>query len=503
MILPLLLLAGLAAEHAAPPPNLVLFLVDDLGWQDTSVPFHTQRTPFNDRYRTPHLERLAERGLRFTQSYASAPVCTPTRTAILTGRSPGQTHITYWTLRKDTDTTTRHATLDPPPWRVNGLSETDVTLPALLRRAGYLTIHAGKAHFGAHDTFGGDPRQLGFEVNIAGHASGAPASYLGRQHFTVAGKNGEPPHSKPSLWDVPGLERYHGHDLYLTEALALEATAAVREAVAAGRPFFLNFAPYAVHAPIMANERYLAHYPDLDPLEAAYATMVESSDAALGALVETLTELRQLDNTWILFSSDNGGLSAHGRGGEPHTHNAPLRSGKGSAYEGGIRVPAIAAGPGLARAGEVDATPIISHDFFPTLLGLAGVSIPEELSPRIEGRDLRPLLQTRTAAFDRERPLFWNQPHQWGAPGPGIEPFSAVRQGAFKLIHFHAGGRFELYDLSNDLGETTNLADQQPDRVRTLAATLLDWIEARGVQLSIERETGRPVSLPFGSDSAR
>ena len=495
----LVLLLALTGEAKQPPPNLVLFLVDDLGWQDTSVPFHSERTPFNQRYRTPHLERLAERGLRFTQSYASAPVCTPTRTAIMTGRSPGQTHITWWTLQKDTDTSTRHATLKPPAWRVNGLAETDVTLPALLQQHGYRTIHVGKAHFAAHDTFGADPADLGFDVNIAGHASGGPASYLGRDHFTVAGRNGEPPHSKPTLWDIPGLEKYHGHDLYLTEALALEASVALRAAVRDERPFFLNFAPYAVHAPIMANQLYLSHYPDLDPKEAAYATMVETYDAALGALVETLRELKQLDNTLILFSSDNGGLSAHGRGGEPHIHNAPLRSGKGSAYEGGTRVPTIVAGPGVTRSGGVDSTPIISHDFFPTLLGLAGIRIPEELKPSIEGRDLRPLFREPTAAFDMERPLFWHQPHQWGAPGPGIAPFSSVRQADWKLIYFHADRHLELYDLAHDLGETTNLAAQHPERVATLARTLEAWIKTRGAQMSIEKSTGQPVALPHAA----
>ena len=478
-----------------PRPNLILFLVDDLGWQDTSVPFHTEPTGFNHRYHTPNLETLAARGVRFTQSYASAPVCTPTRTSIMTGRSPGQTRITYWTLHKDTDTSKKHPTLSPPKWRMNGLDETDVVLPALLKAAGYRTIHVG-----AHDTFGADPGDLGFEVNIAGHGSGGPASFYGKHHFTVAGRNGEPPHSKPSIWDIPGLEKYHGHDLYLTEALALEASHAMREATRAGQPFFLNFCPYAVHAPIMANERYLHQYQHLDPKEAAYATMVETCDAALGALTETLKDLGQLNNTVILFSSDNGGLSAHARGGAPHTHNAPLKSGKGSAYEGGTRVPTVLAGPGIPKAGGTIDAPIISHDFFPTLLGYAGVTIPDSVLPTLEGIDLRPLVHGPITDIERSRPLFWHQPHQWGASGPGIEPFTSVRSGNFKLIYFHAGPRFELYDLAHDLGETRELSTEKPGRVRTLANLLTMWLEAQAVQMSVEKATGLVVEPPSANN---
>ncbi|MFG0258761.1 MAG: sulfatase-like hydrolase/transferase, partial [Phycisphaerales bacterium JB041] len=487
-------------------PNIILFIVDDLGWQDTSVPFHTERTPLNDRYRTPNLEALAARGTKFTNAYASAPVCTPTRTSILTGKAPARTHITYWTLHKDTDTSRHRDDIAAPAWSLNGLQpgEHDL-LPEILRGAGYRTIHVGKAHFGVHDSPGGDPTNLGFTVNIAGHASGGPASYYGLDHFTVAGRQGKPPHSNPSVWDIPGLDAYHGHDIYLTEALAIEASRAIYDSVEAGEPFYMNFAPYAVHAPIMGNRKYEPNYPDLDERERAYASMVETYDAALGALVTTLEEAGQLDNTVIIFTSDNGGLSAHARGAAPdgntaHTHNAPLRSGKGSAYEGGTRVPTIIAWPGVTDTGAAERsnavvdTPIVSHDLFPTIVSLAGIA--GDFEHGIDGRDLTPLLTNRPHLFDSTRTLGWNQPHQWGASGPGIWPFTGIRRGEWKLLYFHAGRRFELYNLAADIGETFDLAGEAPTLVSIMADAMTAWIDSTDAQLSIDRSTGNEIERP-------
>lgn len=494
-----LAVGGLAGIAPAKPPNVILFLVDDLGWQDTSVPFHAEATPLNGRYRTPNLERLAARGMKFTNAYASAPVCTPTRTSIMTGQSPGRSHITYWTLHKDQDTSRQREDVAAPDWRVNGIQGTDVTLPKLLQEAGYRTIHVGKAHFGAHDTSGADPTNLGFDVNIAGHASGGPASYYGEQNFSVAGRQGKPD-GEPTVWDIPGLEKHHGQDVYLTEALAIEAGQAIRDAAAAGKPFYMNFAPYAVHAPIMANKKYLEHYTDLDEREAAYATMVETYDVALGSLVGLLDELGITQDTVIIFSSDNGGLSAHARGKAPdgqtkHTHNAPLRSGKGSAYEGGTRVPTVIVWPSVTKSGSICDVPIISHDFFSTILAMAGAEIPSDYLSQVDGRDIGSLLRQKTG-FDDSRALFWSQPHQWGAAGPGIWPFTSVRDGDWKLIYFHAKRRFELYNLAVDIGEANNLASAMPDKVRELAATLTEWIDDCDVQLSIDKATGEPIFKP-------
>ena len=498
----LFLVSGAFGQEAR--PNLILFLVDDLGWQDCSIPMGHERTVFHDRYRTPHLLKLSERSVRFSNAYASAPVCTPTRTSILTGRAPARTQITYWTLHKDKDTSVDRPDIGAPAWQLNGLQPGRYELlPEILSQVGYRTIHVGKAHFGVHKTAGADPENLGFDVNIAGHASGAPGSYSGLDHFTGAGRRGKVPHEKPGVWDVPGMDKYHGHDIYLTEALAIEACGAVRQAVAESKSFYLNFAPYAVHTPIMGNKKYEGHYPELDKTERAYASMVESYDAALGALMTTLEETGQIDNTIIIFSSDNGGLSAGGRGVAPdgekrHTHNAPLRSGKGSAYEGGTRVPTLIAWPGVTdqegRAGTTVDTPIISHDFYPTILVMAGLQT--DLAPEMDGRELSSLLTGRKALFDDSRVLGWHQPHQWGLQGPGIEPFTSIRQGHWKLIFFHGDRRLELYNLQEDLGETKDLAEDMPAKAQAMAKVMQDWIDQTGAQLSIDKKTGKPIPGP-------
>lgn len=485
----LLLLAPWSAASAqrAAQPNIVLFMVDDLGWLDHDLELGGQHAPAERPFRTPNLVRLAAQGVRFSQAYAGAPVCTPTRVSWMTGRSPGALHVTYWTLRSGVDTSAPFPGLEPPAWQIDGLQPGVVTLPGLLRDAGYRTIHVGKAHFGALGTPGRDPRNLGFDVNVAGHAAGAPGSYQGRDNFK----------GKDPVWDVPGLEAYHGQDVFLTEALAIEAVRAIEGAVEDRQPFFLNFATYAVHTPIQANQRLLASYKDLDAHEAAYATLVESEDAALGAVLDALERLGIADDTLVVFTSDNGGLSAHGRGGEAHTHNAPLRSGKGSAYEGGVRVPLVVRLPGAsATARELD-TPVITYDLTPTLLSFAGVSVPTAVTDSFEGVDLAPILRGKAALV--ERSLYWNQPHFWGLQGPGIWPYSAVRRGDWKLIYRHADRGFELYDLAADLGETRNLAAENPERVRALASDLDAWIQRVGAQLSTDAASKAEIEGPLAA----
>ena len=479
-------------------PNILFVHVDDWGWQDTAVPMHVDTTPLNERYRTPNMERLAATGTVLTNHHAAAPVCTPTRTSLMTGQSPARTHITYWTLQKDTDTSRRHPTVAAPAWNMNGLAGDEPTLPRLLGRAGYTTIHVGKAHFGAHDTPAADPTAIGFDVNIAGHASGAPGSYYGTHRFMNAKSDTD--FTRTTVWDVPGLEAWHDEDVYLTDALANEAVGSMDAAVEQGRPFFLHFAPYAVHTPIMANRALLPNYAELEPREAAYATMVESVDNALGALLDRLEHHGIEDDTIVVLTGDNGGLSAHGRGGEPHVHNAPLRSGKGSAYEGGTRVPGIVRWPGVTPPGSRMDAPVVTQDWYPTLLGAAEArSLISSLIP-IDGRDLQPAL-AGDAAPDVDRVLLIHQPHQWGAPGPGIEPFTSVRRGRWKLIFFHADGRLELYDLDADLGERNNVATTHPevtaDMVRLLGATA----DAHDAQPSRSTTTGQPIPWPHETDS--
>ena len=513
-----------ARTQAERPPNIILFVVDDLGQQDISVPMLRQPvfekpmfdqpmfeqpmfewpSALNRRYRTPNLEKLAARGVRFSNAYAAAPVCTPSRTAILSGQSPARTHITYWTLEKDTDTSSRHEHLIQPAWQVNGLQPSPELLPALLRTAGYRTIHAGKAHFGARGTDGSDPLKMGFDVNIGGHAAGAPGSYLGTDHFKDAGRKQRgkvaPQDAPASVWDVPGLSRWHGQDVWLDDVLAREACDAISASVRDGRPFYLSFCTYGVHAPIMTDARFAKEYPGLDETERAYATMVAAVDDALGQLVARCSELGVLDSTVIVFTSDNGGLSAHARGAAPdgakqHTHNAPLRSGKGSAYEGGIRVPFVAAGPGIPARDAPVATPIVGTDLYPTILALAGAKVPAGRA--IDGVDLVPLLRGTGAVADR--PILFHQPHKWGPTGPGIEPFSAVRLGDWKLIWFHddLGGapRLELYEVARDCGERAECAAQNPEKRAELVRALRAALESAGAQMPTDRASGVEVSL--------
>ncbi len=495
---PTLLLAACAASEAevqrdgasgpGRPPHVLMVMVDDLGWRDLEVPAGSPPLPAPPGLRTPNALRLAAEGVVFTRAYASAPVCTPTRVAWMTGLDPAATGVTWWTLRADADVSTEHPTLAPPAWRVNGLGEEDVTLAGLLRDAGYATIHVGKAHLGADGTPGADPTRLGFEVSVAGHAAGAPGSYLGEDRYQNDRRRGraEP---APSIWDVPDLEAYHDTDTYLTEALAEEAVAALRRAHASGRPVFLNFCPYAVHTPLQANPRHLRQAADLPPVEAAYASMVASVDAALGRLLDELERLDMVRDTLVLLTSDNGGLSAHTRAAPLHVHNAPLRSGKGSALEGGLRVPLVVRWPGRARAGGRSARPVVTTDLTATVLWAAGIDHPTH------GEPLQAALR-RPDELHGRGPIGWHVPHQWGAPGPGIEPFSAWMRGPHKLIWYHASGRLVLYDVERDPGETLDLSSERPGLRRELLAELTAWLEDRGAGYSRRRPGGGAVRPP-------
>jgi arylsulfatase A-like enzyme len=416
----------------------------------------------------------------------------------MTGMNAARHRVTNWTLRKNTTTDAPDETLRFPDWNVNGMSPVPgiertayaTPLPALLRNAGYRTIHCGKAHLGAIDTPAAEPRNIGFDINIAGHAAGGPGSYLGIHEFSAAWRGGE------RVWDVPDLDQYHGQDVFLTEALTREALKAVETALAEGRTFFLYMSHYAVHVPIEEDHRFLQKYLDvgLDPIEAKYAAMVEGVDKSLGDIMEFLEKKGVADNTIILFMSDNGGLSATGRGGPPHTHNKPLSSGKGSAHEGGIREPMIVKWPGVVRTGTLCETPVIIEDFFPTILEMAGVRDPK-IVQRVDGSSFVPLLRGQETA-PRERALYWHFPNNWGPTGPGIGPSSTVRKGDWKLIYYHAGRRFELFNLASDIGESNNLADGNPAKVEELAKLLTQYLRSVDAQMPVDKKTGRPVEWP-------
>jgi arylsulfatase A-like enzyme len=464
----LFLLLG-AVAPAADRPNIVVFLVDDMGWQDTSLPFFHDAdgkpvtTDLNRRYRTPNMEALAARGMKFTRAYAH-PVCTPSRITLMTGKNPARHRVTNWTNPAGTETSDNDVPhlRSPDDWGKTGISPGEKTLPALLKAAGYRTIHCGKGHFGSRGAFGQDPKSLGFEVNIAGSEIGHPASYFAQQNFGKGSNH------------VTGLESWHGQDLFLTEVLTRELGGAIETAVKAQQPFFAYLAHYAVHSPFHEDPRFAAHYPDLPPAERAYATLVEGMDRSLGDLLAKLDALGVAENTFILFLSDNGGdAPIPNNNAKPViSGNAPLRGKKAMRYEGGIRVPMIAA---WAKPGPGNGFPVqaASHsddlvalaDVFPTLLGIGGV---DGVSP-FDGHDLRPYLEGEES-YHRPQSLVTHYPH-----GHNNDHFSILHAGTWKLIRNHADDTSELYDLAADLSESRNLAAEQPER----AAAMLKELDRR------------------------
>ncbi|GAB5402899.1 MAG: hypothetical protein Aurels2KO_11300 [Aureliella sp.] len=492
-------IASTIRSQRSTKPNIVLFLVDDMGWQDTSVPFHNQITELNRRYHTPNMQKLAEHGTKFTSAYACS-VCSPTRISLMTGLNAARHRVTNWTLEKNASNDRKHPRLDFPNWNVNGMSpqagvERTVharALPDFLKSAGYHTIHVGKAHFGAIGTPASDPRNIGFDVNIAGHAAGGPGSFLATQNFSAQWRGGG------TVWDVPGLDAYHGKDTFLTEALTIEANKAMDAAVALDKPFFLYMSHYAVHVPFAEDSRFYQKYRDggLDHTEAMYAAMVEGMDKSLGDILANVERHGLSGETVVLFMSDNGGFSAGGRGGEPHTHNRPLSSGKGSAHEGGVRVPMLASWPGVIETGAVCDSPVMIEDFFPTILEIAGVASPQQVGGEMDGVSFGGLLRGQDDLQRATRPLFWHFPNNWGPTGPGIGASSSIRLGEWKLIYYHDSRDYELFNLANDISESQNLASDHPDIRRKLAGRLSNHLRSASAQMPVVKELGQSVPFP-------
>ncbi|MCG8311333.1 MAG: sulfatase [Cytophagales bacterium] len=494
-VLSVFILAGFLSCSETRRPNIVLFLVDDMGWQDTSVPFHSERTPFNDLYQTPSMERLAAQGMKFTQAYSHS-VCSPTRVSLMSGMNAARHRVTNWTLRRNATNDRPHETLNMPGWNVNGMQPTDsiehavyvTPLPQILKDNGYFTIHCGKAHFGAISTPGEDPSNLGFNINIAGHAAGGPGSFHGEKNYSAVWRNGSP------VWDVPGLDKYHGTNTNLTEALTREAILALDSAMKTEQPFFLYMSHYAVHAPIEEDYRFIDKYQGMNPVEAKYASMLESMDKSLGDLMDYLKKKGIDENTIVLFTSDNGGLSAVARGGVPHTHNKPLSSGKGSAHEGGIREPMIVSWPGVTRGGSTTDSYLIIEDFFPTILEMAQINNYQTVQ-QIDGKSFGSILK-RENDHPNERALFWHIPNNWGPTGPGIGASSTIRKGDWKLIYYHASQNFELFNISDDIAERNNLAPREKETRDKLAKELGEYLRSVDAQMPTFKATGGQVPWP-------
>ena len=412
-------------------PNVVFFLVDDMGWTDVAC-------YGSNFYQTPNIDALAKSGMLFTDAYSSCTVCSPTRAAIMTGNNPAKLRITDWIEGHDYP----NAKLQVPDWTMY-LDTSKYTMVKAFRDAGYATCHIGKWHLGESSEYW--PENHGFDINIGGWAKGAPnrnnqEGYTG--YFS--------PYGNPRLSDGPEGE-------YLTERLAEEAVNFIRSHE--DKPFFLNMWFYNVHTPLQARQEKIDKYqqladPDAAQRNAVYAAMVEHTDEAVGRIIDQLYESGLLDNTIIIFTSDNGGLL--GNPNNPITSNHPLRAGKGHAYEGGVRVPLIIAGPGIA-AGNISSEPVISEDFFPTINTLAKLGVNEVISSSWSGSDLSSLLN-HNRKIDRKS-IFWHYPHYHRQ---GATPYSAIRMGDYKLIHFYEDGRDELYNLAADIGESNDLSTTEP-----------------------------------------
>ena len=469
--LALLFTTGLSGKKTSPsdvqqdaPPNVIIVFVDDLGWADVGA----NGSVF---YETPHIDRLANEGMRFTNAYAAAAICSPSRAALQTGRYPARLGITDWiraSFQGDAwqpdspiaefveDSTKRLFTPRNFPY----LPHEEVTLAEMLGEAGYATAHIGKWHLGPQDWW---PAAQGYDENDGGNDFGQPPSYFD-------------PYENERVQGIPNLPPRHEGE-YLTDREGDEAVDFIRRHQE--EPFFLHLAHYAVHTPIQAKDSLTEKYeaktkPDeTEQTNAEYAAMVESVDDAVGEVLAVLDSLGIAEQTLILFTSDNGGL-------EPVTDNAPLRSGKGFPYEGGIRVPFIAYWPGQIEGGTTSEEPVMGIDVFPTLAEIAGQPLPD--GRPIDGVSLAPVL-LEGESLDRES-LFWYFPHY---RYDQVGPYAIVRSGDWKLIRFFDGEPYsvreaELYNLADDLSEENDLAEAQPEKVQELEAKLEAWLTDVGAR---------------------
>jgi len=453
-------------------PNIIIFLVDDMGQMDTSVPFITDANnnsvtyPLNSFYRTPNMELLAQQGVRFSNFYAHS-VCSPTRTSILTGQNSARHRVTNW-IRSESNNKTEYG---PSNWNWKGLDKRTNTFPRLLQEKGYRTIHVGKAHFGPFGSEGADPLNLGFDVNISGSSIGEPGSYYGQDGYGHINGN--------EKRAVPDLEKYHGQDIFLAEALTLKAKREITSSVEIGQPFFLNLSHYAVHTPFQSDPRFANNYTLSDQSEKAqtYATLIEGIDKSLGDIVVHIENLNIGKNTIILFLGDNGS-DAPLVIKDDYSSSKPLKGKKGNHWEGGMRVPFIASwitlDPELLsqkqlpiKRGFIQSQQGSVLDLYPTICNIADIDIPK--GTILDGYDLSAQLNGQYNESRDE--LFLNHfPHSHRS-----NYFTSLVKSDWKIIyHYPVEGspRYELYDLKQDPFESVNLADDHPDQLKSMMIAL-------------------------------
>ncbi len=443
---PVLLFSCGGADDGPEPPNIIIFLVDDLGWADLG-------SYGSDLHETPHIDRLARQGYKFTNAYSASTVCSPTRAAIMSGKYPARLNLTDWI----TGSVNEYAKLQVPDWRMY-LSQEEETIADFLKSRGYATAHIGKWHLGEDSIY--YPQYQGFDVNVAGYSKGSPPSYFY-------------PYERRGSETIPYLEGGEQGE-YLTDRLTEEAVTFIKRN--RDQPFFLNFDHYSVHTPIQAKDSLQDYYrrkiePGMQHRNPVYAAMVHSTDESMGRLMATLDSLQLTDNTFIFFASDNGGLVLW-----DITSNAPLRSGKGSPYEGGTRVPMIIKPTGGYMTDVSTNEPVISMDIYATIRDLLNA----EQEPAYEdGLSLLPLLRGEVPSLEREA-LFWHYPHYHRG---GASPYSAIRSGKYKLIEYYEDGRQELFHLGKDLSERENLSEEEEGIRKQLQEQLHRWREEVQAQL--------------------
>jgi len=438
-----------------PRPNVILCLIDDLGMTDLGC-FGS------DFYQTPNIDAFASESLKFTHAYSACTVCSPSRAAILTGKYPGRLHITDYIPGEQHP----YAKLKVPDWTQH-LPLEERTMAEMLKPLGYRTQHIGKWHLGNEPFY---PEHQGFDGNIGGTFRGQPPSYFS-------------PYGIETLPDGPKGE-------HLTDR---EGTEAIKFLTAnQNRPFFLYLAQYAVHNPLQPRPDLLtrakASPPGLRHNNASYAAMIESVDENFGKILRALEDLRLADNTIVIFTSDNGGLIQN-------TSNAPLRAGKGSAYEGGVRVPLIIRWPGRTRPGATCDTPVMGLDLYPTVLEMTGAS--RDSAQIIDGESLAGLCNGGSRL--KRDALFWHYPHYHGG---GATPHSAILQGSWRLVEFEEDGHAELYNLPDDVGETKDLALRESHRTRKMRERLESWRRSVGAQVA-SANPGYDPAKNRGGGSAR
>ena len=443
----LLVVAFCESAHAT--KNVVLILIDDMGWKDAGCYGSTF-------YKTPNVDRLAAEGMRFTSGYAACNVCSPTRAAIVTGRYPARLLLTQWL---PSGRWSREKNKMREGRYVSNLPLEEITVAEALREHGYRTAFMGKWHLGTETYY--YPEHQGFDLNVAGRDYGAPGHYF----YPFEGK-WKIPTTGQTLFKTAPLSGEPGD--YLPDRLAEEAERFIR--ASADKPFFLMLSHYAVHSPFQAKEEIVAEYEKVPEARrqgnTTYAAMVESIDESVGRVTMVLRDLGIDDETLVIFTSDNGGMWKA-------TSNAPLRANKGSNYEGGLRVPFIIKWPGKASPGAVSDVPVICTDLYPTILEALG--LPAKPHQHVDGKSLVPLLTGGSLA---ERGIFWHYPHY--NQHPQSFPSGVVRAGPWKLIERFETGELELYNLDDDIGETKNVANESVAKRDFLSQMLTEWRESVG-----------------------